>query len=670
MPEEKGIIIQDTSRHRKRSRGRRREKHKVYERIMLIGNPNVGKSVIFGLLTGKYVTVSNFPGTTVEVSYGNISVRDKRFLLIDSPGVNTLTPMSEDEKVTRDMLLKERPFSVVLVGDAKNLKRALLLYIQLAEMDLPVILNLNMEDEAKDRGIGIDYNRLSTILNIDVIGTVAPQKKGIHKLQDTLITQRHPSLTTYYGDEIEHTVNKITDLLPEAHISKRSIALMILSGDETIRDWLITNVRPDIIRMIEDIRDEAQLRSKADFVHTINQTRIRIAEEISNEVQKKSTEQAGQFAQKLSTWTMHPVLGIPFLFGVLFVFYVIVGKVGAGILVDFLEKVIFMRYLNPVIDTTVKATIPIPFVQEMLIGHYGVFTMGLTYAVGIILPITATFFFVFGLLEDSGYLPRLAVISDKAFRFIGLSGKAVLPLVLGLGCCTMATMTTRILETKRERIIATFLIALTIPCSAQLGVILGILGTYSLRAVLWWAGSLIMVMIFSGYLSSKVLPGEKPDLFIELPPMRIPSLKNIVMKTLSRIEWYLKEAVPLFLLGAIALFSLDKLMILSWIQTAASPVVVKVLGLPAKTTEAFLMGFLRRDYGAAGIFDMARHGLLDENQVIVGLVTMTLFMPCVANLFMIIKERGLKTALVMMALITPFAVLVGGVLRFLLTKVT
>jgi ferrous iron transport protein B len=670
MPEEKGIITQDRAGHRKRHRRGRRERHQTYERVMLIGNPNVGKSVIFGLLTGKYVTVSNFPGTTVEVSYGNISVRDNKFLLIDSPGVNTLTPMSEDEKVTRDMLLKERPFSVVLVGDAKNLKRALLLYIQLAEMDLPVILNLNMEDEAKDRGIEIDYSRLSTILNIDVIGTVAPQKKGIHKLQDALTTQRHPSLTTYYGDEIEHAVNRITDLLPEAHISKRSIALMILSGDETIRDWLITNVRPDVIRMIEDLRDEAQSRSKEDFIHTINQTRIRIAEEISNEVQKKSAEQVGRFAQKLSAWTMHPVLGIPFLFGVLFVFYILVGKVGAGILVDFLEKVIFMKYLNPVIDTTVKATIPIPFFQEMLIGHYGVFTMGLTYAIGIILPITATFFFVFGLLEDSGYLPRLAVISDKAFRFLGLNGKAVLPLVLGLGCCTMATMTTRILETKKERIIATFLIALTIPCSAQLGVILGILGSYPLRAVLWWAGSLIMVMFFSGYLSSKVLPGEKPDLFIELPPLRMPSIKNIVMKTLSRIEWYLKEAVPLFLLGAIVLFSLDKLMILSWVQNAASPVVVRILGLPAKTTEAFLMGFLRRDYGAAGIFDMARQGLLDENQVIVGLVTMTLFVPCIANFFMMIKERGLKTALLMIALIIPFAVLVGGALRFLLTSVT
>jgi ferrous iron transport protein B len=306
----------------------------------------------------------------------------------------------------------------------------------------------------------------------------------------------------------------------------------------------------------------------------------------------------------------------------------------------------------------------------MLIGHYGVFTMGLTYAIGIILPITATFFFVFGLLEDSGYLPRLAVISNKVFSVLGLNGKAVLPLVLGLGCCTMATMTTRILESKRERIIATFLIALTIPCSAQLGVILGILGSLHLRALLWWAGSLLVVMIFSGYLASKVVPGEKPDLFIELPPLRVPSIGNIVMKTLSRIEWYLKEAVPLFLLGAVSLFVLDRLLILRWIQASASPVVVKFLGLPAQTTEAFLMGFLRRDYGAAGIFDMARQGLMDENQVIVGLVTMTLFVPCIANLFMMIKERGLRTALFMVMLIVPFAVLVGGALHFLLTAVT
>jgi ferrous iron transport protein B len=302
----------------------------------------------------------------------------------------------------------------------------------------------------------------------------------------------------------------------------------------------------------------------------------------------------------------------------------------------------------------------------MLVGQYGLFTMALMYALAIILPITTTFFLAFGFLEDSGYLPRLAVISNKLFRIIGLNGKAILPLVLGLGCCTMATMTTRILETKRERIIATFLIALSIPCSAQLGVIFGILGSLPLRATLWWAGTVILVLIFSGYLASKVLPGEKPDFFMELPPLRIPSLRNIIMKTLGRIEWYLKEAVPLFMLGTFILFLLDRMRMLDLLRTVSSPVIVNFLGLPERTTEAFLMGFLRRDYGAAGMFNLARQGFLNENQVIVSLVTLTLFVPCLANFFMIIKERGLKTAILMTVLIIPFALLVGGTLSYIL----
>jgi len=323
-------------------------------------------------------------------------------------------------------------------------------------------------------------------------------------------------------------------------------------------------------------------------------------------------------------------------------------------------------YLNPVIDKVVTSLIPIPFLQDMLIGKYGIFTMAVTYALGIILPITTTFFLAFGFLEDSGYLPRLAVISDKVFRLLGLNGKAVLPMILGLGCGTMAAMSTRILETHRERIISTFLIALAIPCSAQLGVVFGMLGPLPLRAALWWSGSIILVLIFTGYLASKVVPGEKPDFFIELPPLRVPALGNIVMKTLSRIEWYLKEAVPLFLLGTLILFFLDKMKLLGRLEELASPVVVNLLGLPAKTAESFIMGFLRRDYGAAGMFTMAKQGLLNENQVIVSLVTLTLFVPCLANFFMITKERGVKTALLMMAFIFPFALLVGGALNFIL----
>jgi len=441
---------------------------------------------------------------------------------------------------------------------------------------------------------------------------------------------------------------------------------MVLAGDESLKDWLVTNLSAGNIKKIEDLRDKAYSGLKEPVSYAISNTRIRFAEELVAKVQKQSKTRAGAVIQSLNRWTMHPVYGILILLLAVAGFYLFVGKFGAGVLVDFFQNVIFGRYLGPAIQKTVTVLIPQGFMQDMLIGRYGIFTMALTYAVGIILPITTTFFIAFGFLEDSGYLPRLAVVSDRAFRYIGLNGKAILPMILGLGCGTMAAMSTRILETKREKIIATFLIALAIPCSAQLGVVFGMLGLMSVRAALWWSGCIILVLILTGYLASKLVPGERPDFFMELPPLRVPAMGNILMKTLGRIEWYLKEAVPLFVIGTLILFALDRIQALGRLEALASPVIVNFLGLPAKTTEAFLMGFLRRDYGAAGMFDLARRGLLNENQVIVSLVTLTLFVPCLANFFMIIKERGMKTAALMMALIVPFALLVGGALNFIL----
>jgi ferrous iron transport protein B len=351
---------------------------------------------------------------------------------------------------------------------------------------------------------------------------------------------------------------------------------------------------------------------------------------------------------------------------VLFCFYEFVGRFGAGTLVNFFENVIFGEYLSPGISKVVRALIPVVFIQDFLVGKYGLFTMALTYAVAIILPITATFFIAFGFLEDSGYLPRIAVLSNSVFSKIGLNGKAVLPMVLGLGCGTMATMTTRILETQRERIIATFLIALAIPCSAQLGVIMGMLGSYPARITVWWFCTVLFVLLVAGTVAARVVPGEKADFFLELPPIRVPRMGNILMKTVNRIEWYLKEAVPLFLLGTSILFLLDKTHSLEWLEAVASPVIVTLLGLPEKATGIFLMGFLRRDYGAAGVFDLARQGLLNENQITVSIITLTLFVPCLASFFMIIKERGLKTALWMFSLITTFALVVGGTMNFVL----
>jgi len=638
----------------------------VGDKIVLVGNPNVGKSVIFGLLTNKYVTVSNYPGTTVEVSYGDMSFDGKKYLIVDTPGINNLVPMSEDEKVTRDIFLQETPLAVVQVADTKNLKRSLFIALQLAEMELPSILVLNMEDEARDRGIVVDTNKLKTLLGAEVISAIAPQRKGIKEIKSAIPHAVKPSAKVKYEDVIEEYLEKISSLLPQVTISKRAIAAMILSGDESLKKWLIVNLKPEAIKEIEALRDECQLKVKEPLSLLINKQRLDVAEEMAEKVLKRIPAEGGRVLAFIGRISMHPIWGIPLLLAVLYGPYQFVGVLGAGTFVDFFEEVIFGKYLNPMAIKVVQTLIPINLIQELLIGEYGLITVALTYAIAIILPITATFFIAFAILEDSGYLPRLAIMSNRVFNMIGLNGKAVLPMVLGLGCGTMAVMTSRILESKRERLIITFLLALAVPCSAQLGVILGMLGALSFKATLVWSGAVLATLLLSGFLASKVIKGERTEFFLEIPPIRMPNLMNILVKTAGRIEWYLKEAVPLFILGTLILFVLHKLNLIGVLQTIASPIVVNLLGLPEKTTESFILGFLRRDYGAAGLFAMAEKGLLTPVQSLVSLVTITLFIPCLASFFMIVKERGMKTALAIVAIVFPFAFLGGGLLNWIL----
>jgi ferrous iron transport protein B len=295
--------------------------------------------------------------------------------------------------------------------------------------------------------------------------------------------------------------------------------------------------------------------------------------------------------------------------------------------------------------------------------------MGMTYALALILPIVTTFFLAFGVLEDSGYLPRLAALSNRLFRRIGLNGKAVLPMVLGLGCVTMATLTTRLLESKRERLLVILLLALAVPCSAQLGVVMGILAGVSFTAVLIWSGVLGLVLLVVGWLAARLIPGERTPLLVELPPLRWPVLSNVTIKTAARIEWYIKEVIPLFLIGAALMFLLDRTGILNWIIQAGEPLVVGWLGLPPEASSAFLVGFLRRDFGATGLFVMQSQGLLTPMQVVVSMVTITLFIPCIASVMMIAKERGWGTALGMVFMIIPLAFLVGGLLSRLLALI-
>lgn len=640
--------------------------HKGIEKIVLVGNPNVGKSVIFGLLTGKYVTVSNYPGTTVEISQGNISIEGRKFLVVDTPGVNSLTPMSEDEMVTRDMLLKERPHTVIQVADSKNLKRTLMITLQLSEMGLPLTLDLNMEDEARDRGLEIDKRMLSELLGISVIGTVATRKKGTKELRRSIPGPATPHLHVEYDSAIEEYIEKISLLLPDASISGRALAVMIISGDASLGGWLKLNLSTDIIDEIEKLRDDCQSNYTRPVAQIINSTRHRYIEEITGKVLSRLQPGENRLSYFLERASMHPVWGVPLLLAILYLIYQFVGVFGAGTMVDFFEEVIFGRYLNPMAVRLVEVLLPLDFFRDLLVGEYGVITVALTYAIAIVLPITATFFIAFSILEDSGYLPRLAIMSNKAFNLMGLNGKAVLPMVLGLGCGTMAVMTTRIMETRRDRLIATLLLALAIPCSAQLGVILGMLGALSFTATIIWAGVILVVLFLTGFLASIVIPGDKTEFFLEIPPIRMPKLSNVLIKTVGRIEWYLKEAVPLFILGTLVLFSLDKLKLLAVLERSLAPVVQGFLGLPARTTGFFILGFLRRDYGAAGLFSMAEAGELTAHQSLVSLITITLFVPCLAMFFMIVKERGMKVAAAVTIIVFFLAFLVGGLMNLTL----
>jgi len=681
--------------------------------LILIGNPNVGKSAIFGALTGKYVTVSNYPGTTVEISQGNVTLNKRKYQVIDTPGANSLVPMSEDEQVTRDILINSNPAAVVQVADAKNLRRGLIISTQLAEFEVPFILALNMADEARSRGIRIDIDSVKKSLGVHVISTVATQRQGIDRLISGIEQAALSPHRIKFDKLIEESVDKIERLLAGIERGKRGIALTILSGDNSIAQWLHEHLPEQAIKEIEAIRVHTQDKYTQPLGYVINLQRMRAVDRLARSLQATETASIRRARRSLirrvhplaslpvfgailyglsmlsglhplfallsvpillfalymlGDWGTHPVYGIPILAGVLYLTWLFVGDFGAGTAVDFLQDTVFGEYVNPAVTWAVERMLPWNFARDLLIGEYGIITMAFTYAIAIVLPIVGAFFIAFGMLEDSGYLPRLAVMVDRIFKAMGLSGKAVLPMVLGLGCGTMATLTARILDTKRERVIVTLLLALGVPCSAQLGVVLGILGSPGVpfAAMAIWIGVVLFVLFFVGYLAGMLMPGSKTDFILEVPPTRRPQFTNIAIKTLARVEWYIKEAVPLFILGTLALFLADKLKLLGVIQDIAAPVVQGFLGLPAKATEAFIVGFLRRDYGVVGLYEMSKSGQLDTVQVIVGIVTVTLFVPCLANFLVIIKERGIKTAAAILMFIIPFSVLVGGTLNWVL----
>ena len=637
--------------------------------VVLVGNPNVGKSALFGALTGTYVTVSNYPGTTVEVTTGHASIGGRRVRVVDTPGASSFVPSSEDERVTRDILLEDAPRSVVVVGDAKNLERTLLLAVQVAEMEIPFVLCLNMMDEARARGLAVDEETLSRGLGAPVVSTVAVRREGIGRLIAALEKPGAGGARIAYPEPVEKAVAAVLALLPASPLSARSLALMALSGDETLSSWLSERMPPDSLSSLERARQKLRRELADPVAYVVNRARLTAAARLgktSSPLGERTGPPRRRLAAALDRATTHRLWGLPLLALVLYLSYLFVGVFGAKTLVDLLENGLFGKIISPAATAAANRWIPWAIVRDLFVGPYGIVTMALAYSLALVLPIVGTFFLAFGALEDSGYLPRLAVMVNRLFKSMGLNGKAVLPMVLGLGCDTMATLTTRILETPKERLIVILLLALGVPCSAQLTVVMAMLSGLSLWAVLIWLTVVVGVILVVGRLAAKILPGRGSDFILELPPLRVPQLGNIAIKTLARIEWYLKEAVPLFVLGTLILFVADRLRLLASVERLAEPVLTGALGLPRETAGAFVVGFLRRDFGAAGLFDLARQGRLSPEQIVVSMVTITLFIPCIANFFMIVKERGWKTALGIAAFITPFALGAGAAVHWTL----
>jgi len=644
------------------------DKQQSAPKVVLVGNPNVGKSVLFNVLTGAYATVSNYPGTSVEVSRGHCEIAGTSYEVLDTPGMYSIMPITEEERVARRILLEEVPHAVVHVIDARNIERMMPMTLQLIEAGLPVILMVNILDEAKRLGMQLDLEKLQQNLGVPVVGAVMKRKQGLAELQQAIAEYTSvPHKTFTYGDDLERDVTRISSMIKGDYcFSKRATSLLLIQKDSDVEQMIEKGENPADYAQLKTTTREIIFDRRADLHLQISMERRSVCRQMLESVLTQSVQVNEPFSEKLSRWTMNPWSGTPILLLVVyFGLFRFVGGFGAGTLVDFLEGSMFEEHINPAVVGFVQQYISAEWLFELLVGEYGLWTLGIRYAVALVLPIVGTFFLIFSLLEDTGYFPRLAMLVDRIFKKIGLSGRAVIPMVLGFGCDTMATMVTRTLETVRERIIATVLLALAIPCSAQLGVILGLLSQVP-GSLLVWLIFMLLVFLVIGYLASKLMPGEHPVFYMELPPMRLPQFRNVAVKTLTRMKSYFMEILPLFLFASFILWGLKMLSALEGLIGILAPV-VRAIGLPEQATSAFVFGFFRRDFGAAGLYDLQSKGLLNATQLTVAAVTLTLFVPCVAQFLMMKKERGFRVSLSIFLFVSLLAFVCGWVLnQFLL----
>jgi len=566
-------------------------------KILLMGNPNVGKSVVFNRFTGADVIVSNYAGTTVEFTKGSMRIEGQHAELIDVPGTYTLDPTCKAEQIAVEML--KAGDVVINVVDATNLERSLNLTLQLLKRKAPVIVALNFWDETKHRGISIDVEKLERILGVPCVPICAVTGEGINQLVER-IKDAKSSAFKYDEKERWHEVGNIVGKVQT--ITHRHHTLLERLGDASVR----------------------------------------------------------------------PTTGLPIAVVVLFLAFKVIRFIGEG-LIGYVGEPVFENFWAPLMLKLSGLLGSEGFFHDLIIGQlidgkidfgqsFGLLTTGLFVPLAAVLPYVVAFYLVLSFLEDLGYIPRLAVMVDTLMHKLGLHGFAMVPMMLGLGCNVPGALSTRVLETRRERFIAATIMAIGVPCAALQAMVVGLLGKHGLGNLAIVYGTLFAVWVLLGVLLNRVLKGESPEIFIEIPPYRIPYLRGLSKKIWIRIKWFIKEAIPFVLLGVLLVNILYTLGIIQFVGRITAPVITKVLGLPQEAVGALIIGFLRKDVAVGMLIPLG----LTVKQLIIASVVLAMYFPCVATFTTLAKELGFVDMLKSAGIMIVSSLIVGGVLNLIL----
>lgn len=623
--------------------------------IALAGNANVGKSAIFNCLTGLHQHVGNWPGKTVERAEGTLYYKGYTIDVIDLPGIYSFSTFSMEELVSREYIALEKPDVVVNVVDACVLERNLFFTLQLLELQAPLIIALNMTDLAKEKGIGIDEEKLGELLGVPVVSTVGIKGIGIDRLVEKAIEIVEGKLKAQpreikYGKEIEEKVKKLEAMIRETRIaySPRFVALKLLEGDEEIIKEVL-RIDAKIVKAAERYAKEIEKIHGEPCPVVVSAERYTVANRIAKGVQT-TTAAKMSLTDRIDDLVTHKTLGYLIMLVVMFLVFYTIFTLGG-----FLSTIIsdFFDMFKPQIFGVAQEIL-----WEGVVG-------GFVAAVTLVLPYVLPFYLLLTILEDSGYLPRVAFLLDHIMHKIGLHGKAIIPLILGYGCNVPACYSCRIMETQRDRLIAAFVITF-VPCTARIIVILSLVASF---VSVEWAYTLLLldlvIILVTGRIAFKALPGESMGLIMELHPLRVPSLRVVLAQSWARLKSIIYMVFPIYILGGTVLAVMHIFGYLQPIEAVLAPVTVSWLGLPSIVSVLLLFGVIRKELVIVmpailfGTTDLTKV-FTSEQMIVLAFVTM-IYVPCVATFAMLKREFGWKTAILITIFEIAFALLLGGI---------